>query len=1705
MSNVSGLLKFLNTFRFSRGKASGMNTDAPLSQQPENTYRNAWGVSNSSTEEKGGGLYNMAAMERCVVFPAGSDKRGEHFLEERNEMVVFLDINGLSEIGKWSTETCKYVKIANDNDIKGCKLGFGKKEWIPIVSKNMLSGTCNEIHIYWSNGGVYKTLNIDRPCIPIDCDEINLFNCKCVATPKAITTKKGGYDLEAGAYQYFAQLQDEDGNVTNWFSISNPIYLGSKNNRAGDLSEQAVNITIEHLDPDYPYVNLGVIKTIGGVPTAYAVERLTYSPNGATFFHRSKSQHLYDLTIQEVISKNPGYINGNDLFQHDRVLYLFNTFGIRELDMQSRIIDSVKAKYKVGRVPMRYAHLFSGFQRDAVYSIGLNYNYCDGRKSRSFHIPGSGIMPTEAKSCSECNDKNHGNPGTVTKVNGKPYDNEITKGTDTYTPYTETKEDNLNNTDFDVPDDDQFVPPDTSGEGNACACWAWEKAILATFGPGVIPPGRNHRNQELEALYNVLKDICESGCVTPEEQANGQITFRTDDTEEGEAGEITVDITDMPTADESTTPDKRFKKLDDIKLDNGEKPSSDDITNSTGQGSSGNNENTTNTVHSGDAQSGAKGTNSGPIKSKECEPTIVYAGGDCCVVKEIIPCIDDEGQCTVYLSCEKYPNEDRCCADGKTYGSLAGDFLRYFKMPSLANQPHFVSYHDGVPTAEHRDNHEYNNSFARFLWLEFSGIPFPKPEELDVPLCPVNPFTITWEMRDPVNDTVLASGVIFPTFEGETLGETQLFPAHGTSSPVKVDRWINNNGSHATQITPTIPAYVFHSPDTAFDRPSLQADYMRNCLNLTGRGWRHEIYSEGADPESSYVGKKNRKGARASMNLNKWETAGANDVRCLKSAAYVPGNSILDKADEFSRSLNNLNRESCIYIETDGTRIPMVDTSFDRDVETHSKPLTGAAQYVSLNRFIPNAYGGITDNVYYPLWQGTAENIGKDGTATVLVRTGDTFINYWSIKRTSNVSNHVAPHPRGIMPNFEFGGGINLPWPFKSIFRKLFSTISGSCECGTVPKGGNGVRDPRASNALNGSGTTDRYFPQVQTQLVSFPVESRVNLGFQGSGDEPETSTYRDLNGQIFDSTFAGNGDNAYDNSWMDRYYATMCENPKWKCLIRTLANFLFTYVIGIILILKGVKILTDGLTGTQVGFVISILSVVAIGMGILLMVVGFIWIIGWANTDLDNRMIDNLLGITDCFPDKRPKVGGDGDAEMKDNRVRGLEDNHYEYNYDFSLTNKIEPILGLPAGFDPCYCPNDTTYPIWHSNPQNPESKRDAYRNFKTNGYFLIPTNHGRPTRMHSLGSAVFLQTTDVRFQIIAGGSEMKADGSNVYLESGGTFLKHAQLVSGSAPEGGGGTRDPNACQLTKWGDITVDAESRKIYLFNGGSYEQLGDFGMTKFLDNFMPYEALAKGREVVRDEKAIDGIGFSIGVDNARNIIFITKKDSPDGKKDRSWTLSFDMESKAWIGFEFFQPLSYSWDRFNMWSMNKNEMWAHNKVGEYSSVYGERVPMIVDFVISDRESMAPFHWQNSTVNADFDRWDNLGLVPVKDLFFTDIGAYNTFQSSGLMPVVNKKDLKGPEANKQDPKRLIVSDLHREWRFDKLIDKQHTHGKRNFTSLRDNFFTTFNKAVIGEKMINNEFTDDYMVMRLVFNSNDTKVRVLLKHVKTQAKPEIL
>lgn len=393
MANFS-IKNLLNFFTGNNGMR--MVRDVPPSAQPEGTYRNAWGVSGSTTDEVGDGLYSANAMDLCASHPEGFIQRGKHLIEEKNRLILFLynPTTEMSEIGYIDKEKCEYVKILDDDDIEGCNLDFGTDEWIDIVDKSMKDGTCYNTHIYWTNKTYYKRLNIDDPCLPLKCEDIYLLKCHAAPAPKTLVSETGGRDLESGVYQYIGQFIDEDSNETNWFKVSNPVSISSDNNIPGEPSENAIHVSFNNLSPEYSKINIAVIKTIGSATSVHLLDTIYYNTSGVSFVHRSVSQEKYEIDPQEILARKNGFFRGYDIFQFNGELYPYNLIG-EENEQWQEMLENVEIGYRIIGVPIEFAHQYRGLRGDEVYAIGIQGNYCDGTHTRTFHKKGRLATPYE--------------------------------------------------------------------------------------------------------------------------------------------------------------------------------------------------------------------------------------------------------------------------------------------------------------------------------------------------------------------------------------------------------------------------------------------------------------------------------------------------------------------------------------------------------------------------------------------------------------------------------------------------------------------------------------------------------------------------------------------------------------------------------------------------------------------------------------------------------------------------------------------------------------------------------------------------------------------------------------------------------------------------------------------------------------------------------------------------------------------------------------------------------------------------------------------------------------------------------------------------------------------------------------------------------------------------------------------------------------
>ena len=235
---------------------------------------------------------------------------------------------------------------------------------------------------------------------------------------------------------------------------------------------------------------------------------------------------------------------------------------------------------------------------------------------------------------------------------------------------------------------------------------------------------------------------------------------------------------------------------------------------------------------------------------------LVYDEDGCSVIEKLYPIVA-RGKFGYFESSESYPETMNCGEDGKLFkiwGDLAGKPVRMFRTPSRRLEPHFMSFQEGVIHFKDKGNYELQDSWVRPIWFNFKNITPPTEDMLPKPLCPNNPYTITYIERTPNNKRILASGLFSGTFKGNYYGREYAYPKHAVNSLEFVDRNVENNGSHLGKEMTDAAAYIFHSPDTSFDRPYLPADQMSVDLELYGKGFRHGLYALGEEPDSFYRG-----------------------------------------------------------------------------------------------------------------------------------------------------------------------------------------------------------------------------------------------------------------------------------------------------------------------------------------------------------------------------------------------------------------------------------------------------------------------------------------------------------------------------------------------------------------------------------------------------------------------------------------------------------------------------------------------------------------------------------------------------------------------------------------------------------------------------------------------------------------------------------
>lgn len=1146
---------------------------------------------------------------------------------------------------------------------------------------------------------------------------------------------------------------------------------------------------------------------------------------------------------------------------------------------------------------------------------------------------------------------------------------------------------------------------------------------------------------------------------------------------------------------------------------------------------------------------------------------------------------------------ETYPLTENCECE-PIYGDLAGANVRLHKVPSVTKEPFFVSFQSGVPTAFNSVNNEDKDAYCFFISPKFDNIQVP--DNLPKPLCPENPYSITYVKRTENNKSVIGSGVATSCFLGNIQGEDYVFPKHAVNSFEFYDRAIEPQGESTfrggIRVEGASP-YIIHSPDFHLWRPGLDATEVLFELELSGKGHRHALYAKGEDTGSAFVPRVNQKGAQQSVNLNHYQIPLGASVEtgplrhCVQAMSYAPADSVVAKNDEFTFPLSNLWRESSVYAEFDyPAAVPFVegdkehankygglarqgdnasDRSFTGDTLSHAVPIHDVrAHYVTFTRWIPRQYGSPLTQVYEPLGlEATSANL-ESGSIGGLV--GDSFVGFTSVKRTGYVSDKtpriIAPHmaTTGIEDNgkfwrkfiagllkslfkvigIRFGGYVPESFDdsdFINVFgglRKIKDTINGPIISpgeiveGDVPDPADPTTIPQGGDAFQDRNAGDNYYPHVVKTNMWGWYNADVNVHYRELGDENSGEVhYPTLKTLNVSSNFPEDSD--WKEGYLTRFYSILEENARWKYIVQALFIFLFTYGIGLWIIIEGIKGIVEGSQAIGGGTYTlqTIGGVIAALVGIALVFIGITWIRRWAESDADNKLVATMLGIKNVYPDKK---NSDGTYSIDDGKLRQFEDNYWAYNADHSRTNSFELGFGMGDPYNTCICPTAYNNKIYYSNKQPLQSSIDAWVNYQVNNFVDIPSDMGGIRNMFLLGDNIFAHTTDMIISLRSGGRSLELDEGSILLGSGNLFQQPAPLFGG-VTEGYAGLLDPNATITTQWGYIFPDREARKLFIFDSKSPKPISDQGLQGFfqdnfhlilVDQFPEYEHV--------DNKSEFSVGYSIGVDHEHSRLLFTKTDyeayapyeltyvggaffkAPGGKtvtvKDtdyfcvKTFTTSYDPINESWISFHSYAPKLYAWNRFNMYTFNREGMWVHNKKGSFLNFYGASEPWVVEFTTFDEETRDAFTLDSVLIDGEAYEYKDGRYLRNPQITFDTIMVYNSYQNTGENLIIDQDNLSVLDRSKETTSHVRSEFKMRKWSFNEFFDRLKDFNEHQFE----------NPCVIAlppvdETNIKSDFDkettatlhDTFFRVRLVFQDKE-QIKMFLKESRGVYKTEL-
>lgn len=391
-NNNTRSLQDVKNYTFTKG----MNDDASPEAQPADTYRAALNMVKESSE----GDENFLTTEYSNAFRIKLPGKVLHtnLIKQLNQVVVFLHTN---EIGLYDPNLNTYTTLYSDP-----ALDFS----IYLESVSFTKTECEDIVlIFWDGKNRVRNINITKYLKEGpgsgNVEDLELFKTAetCINLADVSFVENAAYNVDAGVYRPFIQYEDIDGNTTNYYVINENIPLiedsisGTFQYIDGNPSKilnKSIVLLFNNVDTKYPFMNIGFIKTVNGVPTSFIFKRLQPVAENMTVTYEGDTTFNKPVDIAEVLNKRAFYVSAKHGLIYNNKLLIAGVRGIKNVDYQPYAND-ITVKYVTGKINLNRTkgyknpeHIIhhKSWMRDENYMIGIVLEFEDMSESPVFPL-----------------------------------------------------------------------------------------------------------------------------------------------------------------------------------------------------------------------------------------------------------------------------------------------------------------------------------------------------------------------------------------------------------------------------------------------------------------------------------------------------------------------------------------------------------------------------------------------------------------------------------------------------------------------------------------------------------------------------------------------------------------------------------------------------------------------------------------------------------------------------------------------------------------------------------------------------------------------------------------------------------------------------------------------------------------------------------------------------------------------------------------------------------------------------------------------------------------------------------------------------------------------------------------------------------------------------------------------------------------------